>query len=98
VGTSATLLQNSDQKLIGSFEFSHPPDNAERLNFGGEHSFHRYVFLRGGYNFNYDTQGLAGGVRFPIPGSVPRAADLDYRYPDMKDLGGAHRFTLKFLF
>jgi Type IX secretion system protein PorV len=98
VGTSATLMQSADQKLVGSFEFSHPPDNAERMNVGGEYSFHRYLFLRGGYNFNYDSEGIAGGVGFHFPVSVAGKADLDYSYTDMKDLGGAHRFTLKFLF
>jgi hypothetical protein len=98
VGTSATLMQSADQKLIGSFEFSHPPDNAERLNIGGEYSFHRYLFLRGGYNINYDSEGFAGGVGFHFPVSIAGKADLDYSYTDMKDLGGAHRFTLKFLF
>jgi len=98
VGTSATLLQGADQKLIGSFEFSHPPDNAERLNVGGEYAFHKYVFLRGGYNFNYDTEGIAGGVGFHFPVSIAGQADLDYAYTDMKELGGAHRFTLRFLF
>ncbi len=98
VGTSATLLQTADQRLIGSFEFSHPPDNAERLNVGAEYGFHKYLFLRGGYNLNYDAEGLAGGVGFHFPVSVAGMADLDYAYTDMKDLGGAHRFSLKFLF
>ena len=98
VGTSATLFQSADQKLIGSFEFSHPPDNSERMNVGGEYSFHRYVFLRGGYNINYDSEGIAGGVGFHFPVSIAGKADLDYAYTDMKDLGGAHRFSLKFLF
>ena len=98
VGTSATLLQSQDQKLIGSFEFSHPPDNAERLNVGAEYAFRKYVFLRGGYNINYDAEGIAGGVGFHFPVSVAGMADLDYSYTDMKDLGGSHRFSLKFLF
>jgi uncharacterized protein UPF0164 len=98
VGTSATLFQSTDQKLIGSFEFSHPPDNAERLNVGGEYAFRKYVFLRGGYNINYDSEGIAGGVGFHFPVSVAGMADLDYAYTDMKDLGGAHRFSLKFQF
>ncbi len=98
VGTSATLFQSSDQKLIGSFEFSHPPDNAERLNVGAEYAFRKYVFLRGGYNINYDAEGIAGGVGFHFPVSVAGMADLDYAYTDMKDLGGVHRFSLKFLF
>lgn len=98
VGTSAVLMQRADQKLVGSFEFSHPPDNSERLNMGAEYSFRKYLFLRGGYNFNYDSEGIAGGVGFHFPVSVAGMADLDYAYTDMKDLGGAHRFSLKFLF
>jgi hypothetical protein len=98
VGTSAVLMQRSDQKLIGSLEFSHPPDNSERLNMGAEYSFRKYLYLRGGYNFNYDSEGIAGGVGFHFPVSVAGMADLDYAYTDMKDLGAAHRFSLKFLF
>ena len=85
VGTSVTLLQSADQKLIGSFEFSHPPDNSERVNVGGEYSFHKYLFLRGGYAFNYDSEGVAGGVGFHFPVSIAGMADLDYSYTDMLD-------------
>lgn len=98
VGTSATLIQNADQKLMGSFEFSHPPDNSERLNVGAEYAFHNYVFLRGGYNVNYDAEGIAGGVGFRFPVSFAGTADFDYAYTDMKILGAAHRFSLKFSF
>lgn len=98
VGTSATLLNSADQRLIGSFEFSHPPDNSERLNVGAEYAFKRYLFLRGGYNINYDSEGIAGGVGFHFPVSVAGMADLDYAFTDMKDLGGAHRFSLRFQF
>jgi hypothetical protein len=98
VGTSATLLSSSDQKLVGAFEFSHPPDNAERMNFGAEYAFRNYLFLRGGYNFGYDSEGIAGGAGFHFPVSVAGMADLDYAYTDMKDLGSAHRFSLRFLF
>jgi hypothetical protein len=98
VGASATMLQTSSQKMIGSFEFSHPPDNSERLNVGAEYSFQRYLFLRGGYNINYDAEGLAGGVGLHFPVSVAGMADLDYAYTDMKDLGSSHRFSLTFEF
>ncbi|MCE9626878.1 MAG: PorV/PorQ family protein [Candidatus Eisenbacteria bacterium] len=98
VGTTATLLSGADQKLTGSFEFSHPPDNSERVNLGAEYAFHQYLFLRGGYAFNYDTEGLAGGVGFHFPVSVAGMADLDYSYTDMLDLGAAHRFSLRFQF
>ncbi len=98
VGTSATLMQRADQKLTGSFEFSHPPDNSERMNVGAEYAFRKYLFLRGGYNINYDSEGLAGGLGFHFPVSVAGMADLDYAFTDMKDLGASHRFSLRFLF
>ena len=98
VGTSAVLMQRSDQKLVGALEFSHPPDNSERLNLGAEYTFRKYLFLRGGYNFNYDSEGLAGGIGFHVPVSVAGMADVDYAFTDMKDLGGAHRISLTFMF
>ncbi len=98
VGTSATVLQSANQKLLASFEFSHPPDNSERLNVGGEYSFRKYVFLRGGYNINYDSEGLAAGMGLRFPVSVVGMSDLDYAYTDMGDLGSVHRFALKFAF
>jgi uncharacterized protein UPF0164 len=98
VGSSVQLLQSANQRLLGSFEFSHPPDNSERLNVGAEYGFRNFAFLRGGYNINYDAEGLAGGVGFHFPVSVAGQADLDYAFTDLRDLGGAHRFSLKFLF
>lgn len=98
VGTSATLMKSADQKLIGSFEFSHPPDNSERLNVGAEYAFRKYVFLRGGYNINYDSEKLAAGLGLRFPVSIVGMSDLDYAYTDMGDLGSIHRFSLKFSF
>ena len=98
VGTSAMLIQRTDHALLGTFEFSHPPDNSERLNAGFEYGFRKYVFLRGGYNVNYDTEGVAGGAGFRIPVSSVGLADLDYAFTDMKELGATHRFSLKFMF
>jgi len=98
VGTSATLFKSDDQKLTGSFEFSHPPDNSERVNVGAEYAYRKFVFLRGGYNLNYDSEGVAAGVGFHFPVSVAGMADLDYAFTDMKDLGAAHRFSLRFQF
>jgi hypothetical protein len=98
VGTSASLFSRADQKLIGSFEFSHPPDNAERINTGMEYAFKDFVFLRGGYNMNYDAETWAAGAGFNFPVSAVGRANLDYAYTDMQDLGGAHRFSLTFMF
>jgi long-subunit fatty acid transport protein len=98
VGSSVALLQSPNQHLLASLEFSHPPDNAERLNVGAEYGFKKFVFLRGGYNINYDAEGIAGGAGFHFPVSVAGEANLDYAFTDMKDLGGVHRFSLTFEF
>ena len=98
VGSSLSLMQRADQQILGSFEFSHPPDNAERLNIGAEYAFKNFLFVRGGYNINYDAEGVAGGAGFHFPVSVAGEANLDYAYTDMRDLGGVHRFSLTFEF
>jgi hypothetical protein len=100
VGTSAAdLIKNGTSHLIGSFEFSHPPDNAERLNLGAEYGFKDYLFLRMGNNFNYDSEGFAAGagVRFPIS-AIKTNANFDYAYTDMKTLGASHRLSLRVRF
>ena len=99
VGTSADLIKNGTSHLIGSFEFSHPPDNAERLNLGAEYGFKDYLFLRVGNNFNYDSEGFAAGagVRFPIS-AIKTNANFDYAYTDMKTLGASHRLSLRVRF
>ena len=99
VGTSAELVRSTSNKLIGSFEFSHPPDNSERLNGGLEYGFKDFLFLRGGYNFNYDSEGFAAGagVKFPIS-SLKTDAFFDYAYTDMMTLGAGHRVSLNVRF
>lgn len=98
VGTSAMLFQSANQRLLGSFEFSHPPDNSERMNVGMEYGFQKFMYLRGGYNINYDSEGLAGGIGFHLPVSVAGQSDIDYAYTDMGDLGGVHRISVQFVF
>jgi hypothetical protein len=98
VGTAATLLSRADQRLLGSFEFSHPPDNAERLNAGFEYDFKNFAFLRGGYNINYDSETWAAGAGFNFPVSVVGRGNLDYAFTDMNELGGSHRVSMRFVF
>jgi len=99
VGTSAELIKSDSNRLIGSFEFSHPPDNSERLNGGMEYGFKDFLFLRTGYNFNYDSEGFAAGagVKFPVA-PLKTDATFDYAYTDMKTLGAGHRFSLDIRF
>lgn len=99
VGTSFTLMESPENHLVAGFEFSHPPDNAERANLGAEYGFRDFLFVRGGYNINYDAEGLAAGagLRFPMS-TLKTTANLDYAFTDMKDLGSSHRVSLRLRF
>ncbi len=95
IGTSFQNDPDNVHHLIGSFDFSHPPDNAERLNLGGEYGYKRFLYGRLGYNFNYDAETWAAGAGVEVPVSISDTrAKLDYAYTDMTDLGGVHRFSL----
>jgi long-subunit fatty acid transport protein len=94
VGMSMNVYQAGQHSLLSAAEFSHPPDNSERVNWGGEYAFRNFFFLRGGYNFNYDSEKLAGGLGVKFPVSASTEARLDYSYTDMQTLGSAHRFSL----
>jgi hypothetical protein len=100
VGGSATLLQNGESRLLTSAEFTHPPDNSEKLNLGAEYGFRDYLFIRGGYKLNYDTEGLTAGigVKFPLTVIKSSVARLDYAYQDMNFLSDAHHVSLNVSF
>ena len=100
VGGSFSLLQRGESRLLTSAEFTHPPDNSEKLNLGAEYAFHDYLFLRGGYKMNYDTEGLTAGfgVKFPLTLVKSSVARLDYAYSDLKFLSQAHRVSVNVSF
>jgi len=102
VGGSATVLgqSGSESRLLTSAEFTHPPDNSEKLNLGAEYAFRDYLFIRGGYKLNYDTEGLTAGfgVKFPLTVIKSSVARLDYAYQDMNFLSDAHHVSLNVSF
>jgi hypothetical protein len=96
VGLSVDAYRSGAHALLASGEFSHPSDNKERMNVGMEYVFNQFFSLRGGYNINYDTQGLAWGVGFRVDTSQTSDIGLDYAWQDLGFLGRAHRVTLNF--
>jgi len=100
VGGAMDLVQRGDSRVLTVAEFTHPPDNSEKLNLGAEYAFRDYVFLRGGYKLNYDTEGLTAGigVKFPLTASKASIARVDYAYQDLDFLVSAHRFSLNISF
>jgi len=100
VGGSFDVMQQGENRLIAAAEFTHPPDNSEKVNVGAEYGFHDYLFLRGGYKLNYDTEGLTAGfgVKFPLTIVKSSVARLDYAYQDMNFLSATHRVSVNVSF
>lgn len=98
VGMSTRLLERHGQKLVAAGEFSHPPDNSERANVGGEYSFFDTVFLRAGWFYRFDTErfSLGAGLRLPIVGA--RQGRFDYAFTELDGLPAVHRFSAEFRF
>jgi hypothetical protein len=98
LGSSIKMVERGPHAALAAVEFSHPPDNAERGNFGSEYAFKDFFFLRGGYKFNYDSEGLTGGAGVKFPASTAATARLDYSWTDFETLGSVHRFSAELSF
>ena len=105
VGGSMPLLSVPAHRVLGAVEFNHPPDGAERINLGGEYVYQGFgpnfeIALRGGYRFNRDEEGLAGGfgIQFPFIRigleNKPSIWTVDYCYSEMGLLDVSHKISL----
>lgn len=100
LGVGYDFIEYSDalqHRLTGLLEGVHPNDGPERVHAALEYTFMNVLFLRGGYKFNYDEQGLTvgGGVDFDMEGIEGR---IDYAYLDYGRLTSVHLFTVGFGF
>jgi hypothetical protein len=98
LGSSMRVMESGPHAVLSSVEFSHPPDNAERGNLGTEYAFRDFMFLRGGYKFNYDSEGLTAGAGVKFPASTAATAKLDYSFTDFETLGSVHRVSAELSF
>ncbi len=96
IGLSMSAYQRGVHSLNTTGEFSHPSDNTERINLGGEYSFNQFFYLRGGYNIDYDSQGAAAGFGLRIDTTQTSDLNFDYSWVDLGFLGDVHRFSLGF--
>jgi hypothetical protein len=62
------------------------------LHFGGEYLIKKQLFLRAGYQTDYDNRDFSAGAGF-----IYKEFRIDYAYvPYQSDLGNSHRFTLTY--
>ena len=85
--------------LMLNVDYLHPRDWSERVNTGLEYSFNDMFFLRGGYKYNYSSEGLTVGAGFKL--NLPMGmVRIDYAYKDTKDtlFDAVHVYSLSVCF
>ncbi len=98
VGMSMNLYESGSQMVVMAGDFSHPPDNNERASWGMEYGFKEFLFLRGGYQFNYDLETFSAGLGFKVAAALNSEARVDYAYTDMGVMPAVHRVSVDFRF
>lgn len=96
IGFAYDPVDNKTSKLTTSIQLNHPNDNAENLNLGAEYSYKNFLFLRGGYKFNVESEDFSAGIGFKVPISITKTS-LDYSIANFKDLGFTHRLSINLL-
>lgn len=91
---------NFGPKSIMTFasEFKHPNDYDEQSSFGGQFGYDEKFFLRGGYKFNYDEEGLCLGGGLKTSVGEETKLIIDYSWQDFGRLESAQRFSIGFTF
>lgn len=83
--------ESSRSVLNVGVDWLHPRDFSERVHIGAEYGFMDAIFLRGGYKFNYDSEGLTAGVGVKVgTGGIGLKADYAYGRTD-EFFGALHR-------
>ncbi len=80
------LLQGGYEKsrLSAAFDIFHPNDYAQQFHMGLEYEFMDILSLRGGYKFNYDSDGLTLGIGLKYKVGNMQVS-MDYSYGSMGD-------------
>src|SRR4030095_13730620 len=97
IGFAYDPVDNAKNKLTTSIQLNHPNDNAENVNLGTEYSYKDFLFVRGGYKFNVESENYSAGIGVKVPISITKTS-LDYSIANFKDLGFTHRLSLNLLF
>jgi len=97
VAMDLLTLWNDDarnpNKLTAAFDWVHPRDFKEVQHLGLEYSYQETLFLRGGYKFRYDEEGLTAGLGYQ-GGYNDNDIKLEYVYSDFGLFDSVNRFTL----
>jgi hypothetical protein len=93
-GNNALLADIENNRLSLAFDLFQPNDYAQQEHLGLEYEFAGVFAVRGGYKFNYDSEGLTAGIGIKQAlGSIKFS--FDYSYGSVSNfLGDVHRISL----
>ncbi|MEW5994580.1 MAG: PorV/PorQ family protein, partial [Candidatus Zixiibacteriota bacterium] len=98
VGMAYDVEMGPKSILTLAGELKHPSDNIRQGSLGAEWGFSDQFFLRGGYKFNYDEEGLSLGGGLNTRVSKGTSLVIDYAWQDFGRLESAQRFSVGFVF
>lgn len=102
IGIAYEPLTTEDQSLLLAIDASHPNDNSEYVNVGGEYSlFHRILSIRAGYRSlggkdSEEQFTLGGGLSYDL--GTTSTVKIDYAFENFGRLQNVHKFAVRFLF
>lgn len=97
IGVSYSPFTSGPHNLILSFDAYHPNDNYESINIGGEYSFNKQFFIRGGYKSLFldeseESFSVGAGIKQHIMGNISLV--FDYAFADYGRLDNIQKFTI----
>jgi len=98
VGLAYDLEIGANSIMTFSSELKHPNDNLEQGSLGVEYSMNNQFFLRSGYKFNTDEEGLAFGGGLITSITEDTRLFIDYSWQEFGRLESAQRFSIGFTF
>lgn len=94
---SSELINQEEHQLIAAFDFNTLSDSREQFAFGAEYTWNQLFTVRGGYIFNTDVMGLAGGIGINYLSGYFKG-NFDYSINPLQNLGLIHRFGINLNF
>jgi hypothetical protein len=98
IGPGLSPVNSSSQRLTFALDATHPNDAPEHLNFGLEYALWERLYLRMGYRYNYDLEGLTFGAGLNLPILALSQATFDFAVMPLEFFGNTTRTSIEIRF
>lgn len=101
VGMAVELMQTDMHRVTMMTDVTHPNDNEESMNLGGEYAYKNTFFLRAGYKSLFlgkSEEGITCGAGFLVSQFGSAQMGVDYAFQDFGRLEDTHTLSLRMRF